>query len=387
MTEKRKICIVVNSRANYGRIKAVMQEVDNHPDLELQLVLGASALLHRYGDLQTSIRKDGFEPTEVVHSIIEGENPTTMAKSTGLGIIELSSVFSNIKPDIVVTVADRFETMATAIAASYMNIPLAHTQGGEVTGSIDESVRHAITKLAHIHFPATVQSAEYVKRMGEDPNAVFMTGCPALDVVAAHDLSWPSDILGGNAGVGGTLDPDKPYLLVLQHPVTTEYGDGEFQIEQTIEAVARCNMQTVWLWPNIDAGSDDVAKALRRYREQNPAEWLRLFVNFPPEQYARLLKNAACVIGNTSSALREGAFFGTPSVNIGSRQMGRERGRNVVVADYDADEIEKAIKTQLSHGPYESDQLFGDGNAARRIADVLATVSVSVQKKLHYIYD
>jgi len=145
----RKVCVVVNSRANYARIKSVMRAIQQHNRLELQLVVGASALLYRYGNVVDLIRSDGFEPSSVVYSIVEGENPTTMAKSTGMGIIELSSQFENLQPDIVLTVADRFETMATAIAASYMNIPLAHTQGGEVTGSIDESVRHAITKLAH----------------------------------------------------------------------------------------------------------------------------------------------------------------------------------------------------------------------------------------------
>ena len=164
----RKICVVVNSRANYGRIKSVMRAVSQHPKLKLQLLVGASALLHRFGSVVDVIRADGFEPTAVVHSIVEGETPTTMAKSTGLGILELASQFENIKPDVVLTVADRFETIATAIAASYMNIPVAHTQGGEVTGSIDESVRHAVTKLSHIHFPSSQRAYEFLLRMGED---------------------------------------------------------------------------------------------------------------------------------------------------------------------------------------------------------------------------
>src|SRR4029079_15730105 len=157
---KRKICVVVNSRANYGRIKSVVRAVTEPPTREMQLIVGVSALLHRFGSVIDVIRADGFEPTAVVHSMVEGETPTTMAKSTGLGILELASQFENIKPDVVLTVADRFETISTAIAASYMNIPVAHTQGGEVTGSIDESVRHAVTKLSHIHFPATKKSAE-----------------------------------------------------------------------------------------------------------------------------------------------------------------------------------------------------------------------------------
>ena len=156
--KKRKICVVVHSRANYGRSKSILKARDKHTNLELQLIVGASALLWRFGEAIKIIEKDGFKPIETIHMMLEGETPLNMAKSTGLGIIELSSVFERIKPDFVLTVADRYETMSTAIAASYMNIPLVHTQGGEVTGSIDESVRHAITKLSHIHFPATEES-------------------------------------------------------------------------------------------------------------------------------------------------------------------------------------------------------------------------------------
>ena len=168
----RKVCVVVNSRANYGRIKSFMYHAQRSNKIELQLIVGASALLYRFGSAIDIIKSDGFEPNAVVHSILEGETPTTMAKSTGLGIVELATHFENLKPDIVLTVADRFETLATAVASSYMNITLAHTQGGEVTGSIDESVRHAITKLAHIHFPATERAAEYLERMGEQKNCI-----------------------------------------------------------------------------------------------------------------------------------------------------------------------------------------------------------------------
>ena len=177
---KRKICVVVNSRANYGRIKSVMRAVQEHPQLELQLIVGASALLYRFGNVADLIRADGFTPSSTVYTIVEGETPTTMAKSTGLAIMELATQFENMKPDIALTVADRFETMATAIAASYMNIPLAHTQGGEVTGNIDESVRHAVTKLSHLHFPATAQAADYLVRMGKSRRPCIMPAAPPL---------------------------------------------------------------------------------------------------------------------------------------------------------------------------------------------------------------
>ena len=380
----RKICIVVNSRANYGRIRSVMDAVRDNRKLELQLILGASALLSRFGNLRELVKDDGFEPVATVYSIVEGETPVTMAKSTGLAIIELATQFENLKPSIVLTVADRFETLATAVAASYMNVPLAHTQGGEVTGSIDESVRHAITKLAHIHFPATEHAARNLVRMGEDPETVHLTGCPSIDAINSIDLSLPGDMFSRYRGVGSELDTNKPYVVVLQHPVTTEYGHGFQQINETLTAIAALDMQTVWLWPNVDAGSDDISKGLRIYRERRKPKNIHFYKNFAVEDYARLIDNCACLIGNSSSALREGAFLGVPSVNIGTRQQGRERAHNVIDVGYDAGAIERAIRVQIQHGKYERSTLFGDGQAGARIADILAESEFRIQKRLHY---
>lgn len=384
MHSKRKICIVVNSRANYGRIKTVLRALRDHPDIELQMVVGASALLHRFGNVREIIEADGFSINGTVHSIIEGENPTTMAKSTGLAIIELATMLENLKPDVVLTVADRFETLATAVAASYMNIALAHTQGGEVTGSIDESVRHAITKLAHIHFPATKLAADNLIRMGEDPATVHWTGCPAMDLVKESDLILSPDLFLRYKGVGPDIDPEKPYIVVLQHPVTTEYGHGFEQIQETIKAISAVRMQTVWLWPNVDAGSDDISKGLRIFRERERPDYIHFFKNFSPEDYIRLIANCACQIGNSSSALREGSFIGVPAVNIGSRQSGRECGDNVKHVDYDAKKIEQAIHYQLQSGKYPMTPIFGDGTAGLKIADILAKGQFKIQKRLHY---
>lgn len=384
----RKVCIVVHSRANYGRVKTLMRAIDQHPDLELQLIVGSSALLHRFGAVINIIREDGFKESAVVHSIVEGETPTTMAKSTGLAIIELATHFENLKPDVVVTVADRFETLSTAVAASYMNIALAHTQGGEVTGSIDESVRHAITKLAHVHFPATERAAEFLLRMGEDPASVYRTGCPAIDIVTAIDHTLPSDFFESYRGVGAELSTERDYIIVLQHPVTTEYGSSREQIEHTLRAVhpiAREGMQVVWLWPNVDAGSDDVAKGIRVFRENNETPNMHFYRNFDPEDYVRLLANARCIVGNSSSGLREGAYLGTPCVNIGTRQAGRERATNVTDVGYDSDAIAQAIRAQIKHGLYPSSNLVGDGTAGRQIADILATHEFKIQKRISYI--
>lgn len=380
--KRRKVCIVVNSRANYGRIKTVLAAVKVHPELQLQIVVGASALLYRFGNVREIMTRDGFEADATVYTIVEGETPTTMAKSTGLAIMELATIFENLQPDIVLTVADRFETMATAVAASYMNIPLAHTQGGEVTGSIDESVRHAVTKLAHIHFPATALAVRNICAMGEDAATVHLTGCPAIDAIAQVDLTLPLDLFVRYKGVGPALDPTQPYLVVLQHPVTTEYGQGYRQIQETVQAVASLGIQTAWLWPNVDAGSDDISKGLREFREHNPNVPVHFYRNFSVEDYARLINNAACLIGNSSSAIREGAFLGVPTVNIGTRQAGREHAANVVHADYDAAAIRVAIERQLNHGHYPQSTLYGDGCSGERIADILARTELRVQKRL-----
>ena len=384
----RKICVVIHSRAKYGRIKSVMRAIDIHPELELQLLVGSSALLYRFGSVIDIIRGDGFKENAVVHSILEGETPTTMAKSTGMAITELATHFENLKPDIVVTVADRFETLSTAVAASYMNITLAHSQGGEVTGSIDESVRHAITKLAHIHFPATERAKEYLLRMGEQEETVHLTGCPAIDLVAESDLALPEDLFNRTSGVGDELTTKKDYIIVLQHPVTTEFGSGFKQIQETLEAahdVSKTGMQIVWLWPNVDAGSDDISKGIRMFRDREEAKNMHFYKNFTPEDYVLLLANARCIVGNSSSGLREGAFLGTPCVNIGTRQSGRERAANVIDVKCDANEIKTAIDNQLKHGRYESSHLVGDGTAGTQIANILATSNLKIQKQISYV--
>lgn len=387
---KRKICVVIHNRANYGRIKSVMRAINDHSKLELQLIVGSSALLHRFGSVIDIIRRDGFKINAVAHSIIEGETPTTMAKSTGMAIMELSTHFENLKPDVVLTVADRFETMATAIATTYMNIPLAHSQGGEVTGSIDESVRHAITKLAHIHFPATERAKNYILRMGEDKSSVFLTGCPAIDLVAETNLNFPDNFFKINHNPESHLITKKDYIIVLQHPVTTEYGSGFEQIQQTLDAVERISengMQIVWLWPNVDAGSDDISRGIRRFKEKKENKNIHFFKNFSPEDYIVLMANTECIIGNSSSGLREGAFLGTPCVNIGTRQSGRERAKNVIDVEYDASKIKQAIDYQLNHGKYKSSHLVGDGTAGKQIAEILATAKLKIQKQISYVLE
>lgn len=383
---RRRVCVVVGSRANYASIKSAMCAINRHPDLELQVVAMASALLDRFGSVVDLVERDGFEIAARASVIVEGETPTTMAKSTGLGLVELPTIFDLLKPDVVVSVGDRFETMATAVAAAFMNIPLAHTMGGEVSGTIDESIRHAITKLAHIHFPASRDAAERILRLGEDPRHVHVVGCPRIDLVAEiarGNGHLPSEWLG-SAGVGGHLDLNEPFLLVSQHPVTTEYGEGERQIRETLAAITELGMQAIMLWPNADAGSEDVARGIRKFREHQPNANIRVFKHIPMELYILVMKHCACMIGNSSAAIREGAFLGVPAVNIGTRQTGRERASNVIDVGYDAREITNAVRRQMSNGRFESSPIYGDGHAGVRIASILADGPVRIQKRIHH---
>lgn len=383
-TKKRKICVVIYSRANYGRIKSVLSEIQKNPGLELQLVLGGSSIIERISDIREIVKKDGFLIDFEVSMIVEGSTPETMAKSTGLGIIELSNIFSHLKPDIVLTVADRYETMSTAITSSYMNIPLAHTQGGEVTGSIDESVRHAITKLSHIHFPATEKSKQNILQLGENPAMVFLSGCPSIDIVRNSDKKITQHIIDKYKGSGSEIDINSPYIVILQHPVTTEFEKQINQIKETIDAIQKIDMQKIWLWPNIDAGSDHISKSLRIFRDNKKSNKVHFFKNFKPEDYIKLIANSKCLVGNSSSGLREGAFLGLPVINIGTRQNGREHGRNVVTVSNKSSLIVDAINKQLEIKKYEIDKRFGDGYSGKKIADILSKVKTVVQKKFYF---
>jgi UDP-hydrolysing UDP-N-acetyl-D-glucosamine 2-epimerase len=264
-----------------------------------------------------------------------------------------------------------------------MNIPVAHTQGGEVTGSIDESVRHAITKLSHIHFTASDDSYNRVIKLGEDVNSVFNTGCPAMDLLIDVDLTLAAlDFKYG--GLGAPIDWTKPYVLVVQHPVTTEYESSRDQIIETIEAIQSLGMQTIWLWPNIDAGSDEISKAIREYRELKNPMHVRFFKNFSALDYAIILNNAACLIGNSSSFIREGSFLGVPAVCVGTRQGKREHGDNIIFCGYDRVQILDAVTSQIVHGRYPAMHIFGDGQAGKRIADILYKYMPNIQKNITY---
>ena len=382
----RKICVVIGSRANYSSIKSAIYAIKNHPQLSLQLIASASAVLDRYGAVSNLIEEDGFQIDAKVHMLIEGETPTTMAKSTGVGLIELPSLFEKLKPDIVLTVGDRFETMATTLSAAYMNIAIAHTMGGEVTGTIDESIRHAVTKFSHIHFPASKDAEERIIKLGERKEDIFLVGCPRIDLVAnilkkKTQLNLKSFLEGG---VGKGIDIDKPFILISQHPVTTEYGEGESQIWETLQAVKDCDIPAIVLWPNADAGSEDISRGIRKWREKGLADKMHFFKNLPVETYIHLMKKTSCLVGNSSSGIRESAYIGTPTVNVGTRQYMRERGSNVIDTEHNKNEIKNAILNQISHGFYKPQSIYGDGTAGIKIAKVLASYNPKIQKRIIY---
>jgi len=386
-SSKRKVCVVVTARPSYSRIKTALQAIKEHGDLELQLVAAASALLDNYGKVVNNMEDDGFEVAERVFMILEGENLVTSAKSTGLGIVELATTFNRLKPDIVVTIADRFETIATAITASYLNIPLAHVQGGEVTGSIDEKVRHAITKLSDLHLVSNEKAAERVIRMGEAPEKVFVTGCPSIDIAAQvmrEDASLNFNPFQKYGGVGDTFDYSQGYLVVMQHPVTTEFEAARKQVTETLYAVQSIGLPTFWFWPNVDAGADNTSRGIRSFREIEKPTNLHFFKNMLPEDFLRLIYNSRCIVGNSSVAIRECAYLGVPAVNIGTRERGREQGINVIDVNYERSEIEHAITKQTIHGHYPQDTIYGDGSSGIKIANVLSTAPLQYSKRITY---
>jgi UDP-hydrolysing UDP-N-acetyl-D-glucosamine 2-epimerase len=382
----RKVAVVVTARPSYSRIKTALRAIDEHPELELQLVVAASALLERYGTAVKYMEADGFKIAARVFNVLEGENLTAQAKTTGLGIMELSNVFANLEPDVVVTVADRFETMSTAIAASYMNIPLVHIQGGEVTGNIDEKVRHAITKLSDRHLVASEDARRRVIRMGEVEETAINTGCPSIDLAAEVKASpvLDFDIFERYGGVGTRLDLSAGYIVVMQHPVTTEYTDARKHIELTLEAVHALGKPTLWFWPNVDAGSDGTSKGIRSFRENKNIDHIHFFKNMEGRDFLRVLYHSRCLIGNSSVGIRECAYLGVPVVNIGSRQNGRHRGPNVVDIGYDGDAITQAIETQWDNGKYTPADTYGGGNAGAKIAEEIARMPLTFAKMITY---
>lgn len=379
---KRKICFVITSGIHYARNKKILQEIQRHPDLELQIVVGGSALLSNYGDVLTLLEEDGFYCNAKIIMTLEGGSPVAMAKTTGIGITEFATAFDNLQPEVVVIRGDRYEVLSAVIAAAYMNITVAHIEGGDVSGTIDESVRHAVTKLAHLHFATNEQSYKRILRMGEDPQFVHIVGSPEVEMVAENRYEISDDYIN-YLGVGDAVDINKPYIIVMQHPVTTEWGKNLEHIEETLSAVHELQIPTIWFWPNVDAGTDEISKGIRMFRERYNPKHMRFIKYVPPEKFIGLLKGASCLVGNSSASIKECSYLGLPVVNIGTRQKKRLRAENVIDVTYDKKIIKQAIIKQISHGPYKSSTLYFKKETGKNIANILASVNLYTQKEFY----
>ena len=381
-TKKKHICFVITAQNQYARSVEVLKELKREKGARLSIVVGGSALLPQYGDVPRLLKEDGFASAADVELVVEGSTPSAMAKSTGLGTIEFTSVFTRLEPDVVVVRGDRYEMLAAAIAASYLNIPLAHIEGGDVSGTIDESVRHAITKLAHLHFVTNKDSERRVVRMGEPKKYVVNVGAPEVEIAEKAKKRVSTHVVNEH-GVGEVVDLTKPYLVVMNHPVTNEYGENREHTRELLEAVDRVGVPTVWFWPNIDAGSDEVSKAIRIFREEGAKKTSMRFLKYlAPEDFLALLRNASALVGNSSAGIKEASYFGTPVVNIGTRQEGRLRAKNVVdVKKYQKGAMVKAIESQLAHGSYAPSSLYYKKGTSKRIVDTLLRVHPEVQKR------
>ena len=368
------------SRANFSRIKEVAAYLRDARGTTSACGLWIS-ITYQYGNVVSDIEKD-FEIVARAF-IISGDSPLRWPKYWP-AIIELTTIFEQLKPDIVLTIADRYETLAIAVAASYMNIPLAHTQGGEITGSIDESVRHAITKLAHIHYPCTELSKERLIRMGEDPKSILLSGCPSIDLAkqAINTYDPNLNILEQYGGSGMSIEWDQDFIVVLQHPVTTQYDSVDKSIQETISAIRQIGTQVLWLWPNVDASSDLISKRLRELKASDQNQ-IRFYRNFKPLDFLHILLKSRCIVGNSSVGIRECSYL-VFCVNIGDRQSFRERAANVIDVKADYKEIKAAIVKQIAISKYPSSSLYGDGNSSRSIANSLLKSNPSIQK---FFYD
>ncbi len=385
---KRKICVVITARPSYSRVRAALVALADRDDVQLQVIAAASALSDQYGHVANIMEREGFAPDIRVESMVEGRGRIDAVETTAKGLHGTGEALLQLAPDLVMTVADRYETIATAIAASYMNIPLAHLQGGEVTGNIDEKVRHAITKLSDLHLVSGPGAYERISKMGEYPDSIHITGCPSIDVARQAIETGgrlPDAELYDLYGISGARpELSKGYIVVMQHPVTTSFEQAHTEITATLDAVRKAQIPALWFWPNVDTGADGTTQGIRDYLAEHPMPDVQFMQNMPPEAFIRLLNDSLGIVGNSSVAIRECAWLGVPAVNIGDRQQGRDRAPNVTDTDYDANAIGEAIKANAHIGKFPSSDLYGDGHAGPQIANVLATAPLRFSKRLAY---
>jgi len=371
--EKRKISVTTGTRSEFGLLRPVLKEIVNSKKLDLFLIVAGMHLSKKHGHTIDEIKKDGFRIYAKVDMIPKGNSPYNMARELGVGIIKFSEVFRKLKPDINLILGDRDEPLASALAASHMNIPNSHIHGGEVSEGIDEYNRHAITKISSIHFAVTEKSRRRIIRMGENPRRVILTGSPAID-----------EVVRGKITDKKTLEKkfrinfkDLPILLI-QHSVTTQYEASGKQISNTLKAISRLQKPTIAIAPNSDAGNKEIFESLANFSKKH--NFLRIYPSLPHCDYLGLLKNCATLVGNSSSGLIEGGYFNIPVINIGSRQKGRERGNNVIdVSDKSANKIFLAISKVLKNKKskrFKNSFVYGKGKASKKIVKHLESIKL-----------
>lgn len=380
---KKKLCVVITNRANYARIKHFLIKAKNSKKINLQIVLSGSALIHRFGNIEDLIKKDGLTIVAKAYFLLDGGNEITQAKSTGLAIMELSNIFQKIKPDIVLTVGDRYETISTAISSVYNNIFLAHIQGGEVSGNLDENVRHSITKLAHLHFATTKKSKLRILKLGEEKFRVFHTGCPSIDLINSKTVKMKKNFFKKINTLGNKVNYKNPYIVAINHPLSTNIHSNKNNTKIFLNALAKRKEQIVFLWPNPDAGTDLVSKTIREFREYNKSNNFSFLINLSAENYITLIANATCLVGNSSSFIREGSKLGKPAIIVGDRQNNRELGNNVIRSSFNILEINKKIDMQIKK-KIRPQNIYGDGKASEKILKIIEKIDLNLIKTITY---
>ena len=367
----KKIFCVVTNRASYTKLKSLLFLLNKK--FNLQVVLAAGALLEKYGELESEIKKDGFKIIEKIYMLLDAQTLVNNSKSTGIGVVEFSDCFYRHKPSLVILMADRFEILSAAIAASYQNIKIAHLQGGENTGNIDQKVRYSVTALSDFHFTSTKFAFKNLKKFNDLKN-VYFTGCPSIDLckkVENNSRSKLAAIFKNYRGVGLPVNIMQNYLIIMYHPVTNEYKRISKNFQLFIDRINSIKIPKIWFWPNPDSGSHIISQKIRKLREKNKLP-NTFFKNMKPDDFLLLLKFSSCIIGNSSAGIRESSYFGTPSINLGTRQLNRERGNNVINFEnlnFSKKKFQNIIKSQINKNT--KNKLYGEGNAASKIAKII----------------
>uniref|UniRef100_A0A4W3JXP1 Glucosamine (UDP-N-acetyl)-2-epimerase/N-acetylmannosamine kinase n=1 Tax=Callorhinchus milii TaxID=7868 RepID=A0A4W3JXP1_CALMI len=377
MGSKRKfrICVATSNRADYSKLAPIMFGIKAQPEcFDLQVVVLGSHLIDDYGNTYRMIEQDDFDINTSLHTIVRGEDEAAMVESVGLALVKLPDVLNRLKPDVMIVHGDRFDALAVATSAALMNIRILHIEGGEVSGTIDDSIRHAITKLAHYHVCCTRSAELHLIAMCEDHKRILLAGCPSYDLLLNAKTKDYQSIL--QTWLGDDVKP-KEYIVALQHPVTTNIKHSVKMFELTLNALITFEKRTLILFPNIDAGSKEMVRAMRKQGiEQNPN--FRAVKHIPFEQFIQLVAYAGLMIGNSSCGVREAGAFGTPVINLGTRQTGRETGENVLhVRDADCqNKILHALQLQFAK-QYPCSKIYGDGNAVPRILKFLKSIDIN----------